>query len=149
MKCLLAIQDHGFSAAFHLDLRQRRGKNHQAKELRARQTEVARGAQVEPPDAHALVAGEWAGHRGRRCVVPPRGGGTGPGPAAEVFEVGEMADPEPGSGEVRVRVAVSGVKCTPSASVWVRRDAPRRDFRNSWSAHSRWRLVRPPHPLAA
>jgi NADPH:quinone reductase len=26
-----------------------------------------------------------------------------------VFEVGEMADPEPGSGEVRVRVAVSGV----------------------------------------
>ena len=32
-----------------------------------------------------------------------------PGPAAEVLEVGEMADPEPGHGEVRVRVALSGV----------------------------------------
>src|SRR3954451_12018261 len=32
-----------------------------------------------------------------------------PGPAAEVLEVGQMADPEPGQGEVRVRVAVSGV----------------------------------------
>src|SRR3954467_13289935 len=30
-----------------------------------------------------------------------------PGPAAEVLEVGQMADPEPGPGEVRVRVAVS------------------------------------------
>jgi NADPH2:quinone reductase len=32
-----------------------------------------------------------------------------PGPAAEVLQVGEMAAPEPGSGEVLVRVAVSGV----------------------------------------
>src|SRR5438874_3771626 len=32
-----------------------------------------------------------------------------PGPAAEVLEVGEMADPEPGPGEVRVRLALSGV----------------------------------------
>src|SRR4051794_14822617 len=32
-----------------------------------------------------------------------------PGPAAEVLEVGEMADPEVGPGEVRVRVAVSGI----------------------------------------
>src|SRR5436190_21039691 len=32
-----------------------------------------------------------------------------PGPAAEVLEVGEMADPEAGHGEVRVRVALSGV----------------------------------------
>src|SRR5438270_11401982 len=32
-----------------------------------------------------------------------------PGPAAEVLQVGEMAAPEPGPGEVRVRVAVSGV----------------------------------------
>lgn len=32
-----------------------------------------------------------------------------PGPAAEVLTVGEMVDPEPGPGEVRVRVAVSGV----------------------------------------
>src|SRR5436190_5866902 len=32
-----------------------------------------------------------------------------PGPAAEVLEVGEMADPEPGHGEVRVRVSLSGV----------------------------------------
>src|SRR3954453_2106207 len=32
-----------------------------------------------------------------------------PGPAAEVLEVGEMAAPEPGPGEVRVRVALSGV----------------------------------------
>src|SRR3954453_17828632 len=32
-----------------------------------------------------------------------------PGPAAEVLQVGQMADPEPGRGEVRVRVAVSGI----------------------------------------
>jgi NADPH2:quinone reductase len=32
-----------------------------------------------------------------------------PGPAQEVLQVGEMADPEPGRGEVRVRVALSGV----------------------------------------
>jgi NADPH2:quinone reductase len=32
-----------------------------------------------------------------------------PGPAADVLDVGEMADPEPGPREVRVRVAVSGV----------------------------------------
>ena len=32
-----------------------------------------------------------------------------PGPAEEVLEVGEMADPEPSHGEVRVRVALSGV----------------------------------------
>src|SRR5436190_10341507 len=32
-----------------------------------------------------------------------------PGPAAEVLEVGEMAEPEPGPGEVCVRVALSGV----------------------------------------
>ena len=31
------------------------------------------------------------------------------GPAAEVLQVGEMADPEPGPGEVRVRVRFSGV----------------------------------------
>jgi NADPH2:quinone reductase len=31
------------------------------------------------------------------------------GPAADVLQVGELADPEPGPGEVRVRVAVSGV----------------------------------------
>ena len=32
-----------------------------------------------------------------------------PGPAAEVLQVGQMADPEPGQGEVRVRVAISGI----------------------------------------
>ena len=32
-----------------------------------------------------------------------------PGPATEVLEVGEMADPVPGPGEVRVRVTVSGI----------------------------------------
>src|SRR5437588_6911185 len=32
-----------------------------------------------------------------------------PGPAAEVLQVGEIAEPEPGPGEVRVRVALSGV----------------------------------------
>src|SRR3954471_23510639 len=32
-----------------------------------------------------------------------------PGPAAEVLQVGEMADPEPSPGEVRVRIAFSGV----------------------------------------
>src|SRR2546423_3869721 len=32
-----------------------------------------------------------------------------PGPAAEVLRVGEMAEPEPGPGELRVRVAFSGV----------------------------------------
>jgi NADPH2:quinone reductase len=31
------------------------------------------------------------------------------GPAAEVFQVGELPDPEPGPGEVRVRVGLSGV----------------------------------------
>src|SRR5438309_4998148 len=32
-----------------------------------------------------------------------------PGPAAEVLQVGEMTEPEPSPGEVRVRVAFSGV----------------------------------------
>jgi NADPH2:quinone reductase len=32
-----------------------------------------------------------------------------PGPAGEVLQVGEMADPQPGAGELRVRVAVSGI----------------------------------------
>src|SRR5438067_12545177 len=32
-----------------------------------------------------------------------------PGAAAEVLEVGEMSDPEPRHGEVRVRLALSGV----------------------------------------
>jgi NADPH2:quinone reductase len=32
-----------------------------------------------------------------------------PGPAAEVLQVGEMAAPEPGPGEVRVRVSFSGI----------------------------------------
>jgi NADPH2:quinone reductase len=31
------------------------------------------------------------------------------GPAAEVLEVGEMADPNPGPGEVRVRLTISGI----------------------------------------
>jgi len=31
-----------------------------------------------------------------------------PGPAAQVLQVGEMAAPEPGPGEVRVRVFVLG-----------------------------------------
>ena len=32
-----------------------------------------------------------------------------PGPAAEVLQVGEMADPDPGPGEVRVRLTASGI----------------------------------------
>ena len=32
-----------------------------------------------------------------------------PGPAAEVLQIGEMADPQPGAGEVRVRLGVSGI----------------------------------------
>jgi NADPH2:quinone reductase len=32
-----------------------------------------------------------------------------PGPAAEVLRVGEMADPDPGPGEVRVRLTASGI----------------------------------------
>src|SRR5436309_256149 len=32
-----------------------------------------------------------------------------PGPAAQVLEVGEMADTEPGPGEVRVRLTRSGI----------------------------------------
>src|SRR5947199_220196 len=32
-----------------------------------------------------------------------------PGPAAEVLRVGEMAEPEPSPGEVRARIALSGV----------------------------------------
>ena len=31
------------------------------------------------------------------------------GPAGEVLQVGEMPDPEPGAGEVRVRIYASGV----------------------------------------
>jgi NADPH:quinone reductase len=44
-----------------------------------------------------------------------------PGPAAEVLEVGEMADPVPGPGEVRVRVTVSGINPgdTKKRSDWV------------------------------
>ena len=32
-----------------------------------------------------------------------------PGPAAEVLQVGEMPDPEPGPGEVRIRLTISGI----------------------------------------
>src|SRR3954470_9359338 len=32
-----------------------------------------------------------------------------PGPAVEVLQVGSMADPEPGQGEIRVRISYSGV----------------------------------------
>jgi NADPH2:quinone reductase len=44
-----------------------------------------------------------------------------PGPAADVLQVGEMADPEPGPGEVRVRMAVSGVNAgdTKKRSDWL------------------------------
>jgi NADPH2:quinone reductase len=44
-----------------------------------------------------------------------------PGPAAEVFDVGEMADPFPGPGEVRVRLTVSGINPgdTKKRSDWV------------------------------
>jgi NADPH2:quinone reductase len=44
-----------------------------------------------------------------------------PGPAAEVLDVGEMADPAPGPGEVRVRVTVSGINPgdTKKRSDWV------------------------------
>jgi hypothetical protein len=39
-----------------------------------------------------------------------------PGPAADVLEVGEMSDPEPGRGEVRVRLTTSGItSATPEA----------------------------------
>src|SRR3954447_24663361 len=31
------------------------------------------------------------------------------GPAAEVLQIGQMADPQPGPGEVRVRITVSGI----------------------------------------
>ncbi len=44
-----------------------------------------------------------------------------PGPAAEVLQVGEMAAPEPGPGEVRVRVSVSGINSgdTKKRGDWV------------------------------
>src|SRR5215210_1346036 len=44
-----------------------------------------------------------------------------PGPAAEVLEVGEMADRDPGRGEVRVRVTASGINPgdTKKRSDWV------------------------------
>jgi NADPH:quinone reductase len=32
------------------------------------------------------------------------------GPAREVLVVGEMPDPRPGAGEVRIRIAASGIK---------------------------------------
>src|SRR3954467_14670680 len=43
------------------------------------------------------------------------------GPAAEVLEVGVMADPKPRSGEVRVRLTVSGINPgdTKKRSDWV------------------------------
>jgi NADPH:quinone reductase len=42
------------------------------------------------------------------------------GPAAEVLQVGEMADPEPGPGEVRVRLRLSGINPgdTKKRSAW-------------------------------
>jgi NADPH2:quinone reductase len=44
-----------------------------------------------------------------------------PGPAADVLQVGEMADPSPGPGEVRVRVSFSGINPgdTKKRSDWV------------------------------
>jgi NADPH2:quinone reductase len=44
-----------------------------------------------------------------------------PGPAAEVLQVGEMPDPEPGDGEVRVRVTFSGINLadTKKRADWV------------------------------
>src|SRR3954464_7602432 len=44
-----------------------------------------------------------------------------PGPAAEVLQVGEVPDPEPGRGEVRVRVTISGINPgdTKKRSDWV------------------------------
>ena len=44
-----------------------------------------------------------------------------PGPATEVLEVGEMADPAPGPDEVRVRIAVSGISSgdTKKRGDWV------------------------------
>ena len=44
-----------------------------------------------------------------------------PGPATEVLEIGEMPDPKPGSGEVRVRLTVSGINPgdTKKRSDWV------------------------------
>ena len=51
----------------------------------------------------------WVGAaRARMCVVIAAWYER-PGPAAEVLEVGEMVAPEPGAGEVRVRVTLSGV----------------------------------------
>ncbi len=42
------------------------------------------------------------------------------GPAAEVLQVGKMADPEPGPGEVRVRLRLSGINPgdTKKRSAW-------------------------------
>lgn len=37
------------------------------------------------------------------------------GPAADVLHVGELPDPVPGRGEVRVRVTVSGVCCSATS----------------------------------
>jgi NADPH:quinone reductase len=44
-----------------------------------------------------------------------------PGPAREVLEIGEMADPEPGPGEVRVRLSFSGINAgdTKKRADWV------------------------------
>jgi NADPH:quinone reductase len=56
------------------------------------------------------------------------------GPAADVIQVGEIDTPEPGPGEVRVRVAVSGVNPTdwksragPSSGATVSRQVPNQD----------------------
>jgi NADPH2:quinone reductase len=49
-----------------------------------------------------------------------------PGPAAEVLQVGEMAEPDPSPGEVRVRVALSGVNPgdTKKRGDWTRSGLP-------------------------
>jgi NADPH2:quinone reductase len=48
------------------------------------------------------------------------------GPADEVLEIGEMADPEPGPGEVRVRLSASGINPgdTKKRSDWVGHGMP-------------------------
>src|SRR4051794_35379753 len=49
-----------------------------------------------------------------------------PGPAVDVLEIGELADPEPGPSEVRVRLTVSGVNPgdTKKRADWVGHGMP-------------------------
>jgi NADPH:quinone reductase-like Zn-dependent oxidoreductase len=52
-----------------------------------------------------------------------------PGPAAEVLQFGQLAVPEPGPGEVRVRLTRSGINPGDTKSAPVSHRLPKKVFR--------------------